>query len=69
MTTSKQNEDIQMTTYTIIYDTYYGEAEYVGDEGQNYQSFIKAATIAGIEAGLIDKRGSVLDHDHEIIKG
>ena len=57
-----------MTTYTITYDTEYGAAEFMGEENQNYQSFIKDATIAGREAGLIAEGDSVLDHDYELTK-
>jgi len=55
-----------MTTYTITYDTEFGEAHYEGDEGQHYQAFIASATKAGIKMGLIEQGDSVLDYDHEV---
>ena len=57
-----------MTTYTITYDTDFGEAYYESEEGQAYQSFIASANKAGREAGLLDDDTSVLDCDNEIDK-
>ena len=55
-----------MKTYSITYDTEFGEAYYSADKPQHYQTFIAEATKAGREAGLIDLNDSVLDHDYEL---
>jgi len=57
-----------MSTYSISYDTEYGEAYYEGFEGQHYQSFIRSATNEGIAYGLIEQGDSVLSHDYELNK-